>query len=273
MSNIKFDKNMSFQDYLKKFTEIRNDFIDDFFGLYTKDTTNTDFVINLDNVAKWLKTIKKVLKTTLKDSYQVNIDYTVETLAPKGPGRPEEKIMLSPSCFKRLCMMSRAKKAEEVREYFISIEDHLSKYKSFIIDGLSNIINKQTKELKPNPIITSEGVIYVLKTNEDIENVYKIGRTKNFNERLKTHQSSHPEKLEIAYVFKTDMIEEVEKCLKLALENKRYRKRKEFYEIEIDILKGLIKNCNCMSLAVKKGSKYIKNTDCKYILYLTKTNN
>jgi len=35
----------------------------------------------------------------------------------------------------------------------------------------------------------------------------------------------------------------------------------------------MCKNCNCMSLAVKKGSKYIKNTNCKYILYLTKTDN
>lgn len=266
-----FDKNMSFKDYLKKFTNINNKFVNDFFDLYDKDTTSDDFVINLDNIAKWLKTIKKVLKTTLKDSYQINIDYTVETLKPKGPGRPEEKIMLTPSCFKRLCMMSRAKKAEEVREYFLSIEDHLSRYKSYIIEGLNKIVNNQSRELKPSDNVDyNSGVIYVLKTNEDIDDVYKIGRTLNFKQRLSTHQSSHPEKLEIAYVYETDNINEVENCLKQALKNKVYRKRREFYEIEPTLLKAFIKACDCISLANKKGSKYIKNSDCKYILHITK---
>ena len=71
--HLMFDKNMSFKDYLKQYTHINNKFIDDFFGLYDKNTTNDDFVIDLDNIAKWLKTIKKVLKTTLQDSYQINI--------------------------------------------------------------------------------------------------------------------------------------------------------------------------------------------------------
>ena len=52
---------ITFRDYLKKFSSVSNKFIDDFFSLYNKDTTNDDFVINLDKVAKYLKTIKKVL--------------------------------------------------------------------------------------------------------------------------------------------------------------------------------------------------------------------
>lgn len=122
----------------------------------------------------------------------------------------------------------------------MKIEAHLDKYKNHIINALNKKIEKYEKELKPQLEITSEGVIYVLKTNEDIEGVYKIGRTKDFQARIKTHQSLHPDKLEIAYVYETENIEHVEKCLKDLLKDKAYRKRKEFYEIDLDILKTLI---------------------------------
>ena len=66
------------------------------------------------------------------------------------------------------------------------------------------------------------------------------------------------------------MIDQVESCLKNLLKTKGYRKRKEFYEIDIDILKTLIKMCECMTLSIRKKSKDIKNEECKYILMLFK---
>ena len=100
----------------------------------------------------------------------------------------------------------------------------------------------------------------------------KLVKRKNFKNRLKTHQSSHPDKLDIAYVYNTDMINEVENCIKSLLKDKAYRKRKEFYEVDIDILKQLIKNCECMSLSIRKKTKDIKDETCKYILMITKKN-
>ena len=49
---------ISLQEYLKKYSVINNKFIDDFFSLYDRNTTDNDFVINLETVAKWLKSIK-----------------------------------------------------------------------------------------------------------------------------------------------------------------------------------------------------------------------
>lgn len=185
-------------------------------------------------------------------------------------GRPSEDIMLTPTCFKRLAMMSRTAKAEEVREYFLKIEAHLEKYKNYIINAMNKKIEKYEKELKPQPTIKSEGVIYVLKTNEDIEGVYKIGRTRDFQARIKTHQSSHPDKLEIAYVYETENIEYVEKCLKDLLKDKAYRKRKEFYEIDTDILKELIVQCECLHLTARKKPGKIRNPQCRYIINIHK---
>ena len=263
--------NITLQNYLKQYSSINNKFIDDFFNLYNVKTSNDDFVINLEKVAKWLNCKKFTLNDTIKNTYQINIDYKIsKSINQKSTGRPREEVMITPNCFKRLCMMSRTEKAEEVRSYFIALEDHINKYKGYIIEGLNKKISKYEKELKPVEIQNESGSIYVLKTTETIEGVYKIGKTENFKKRLQSHQSSHPNKLDIAYVYETDMINQVESCLKNLLKDKAYRKRKEFYEIDIDILKSLIKTCECMTLSIRKKTKDIKNEECKYILMITK---
>lgn len=203
--------------------------------------------------AKWLKTTKGHLKETLVYSYVKNIDYKIKKEQSSG-GRPSELIMLSPDCFKRLTMSSKTKKADEVRTYFIELEKHIDKYKNYIIEGLDKRINtlESNQKTKLNP---KSGVIYVLKSNENIEGIYRIGRTKKFKERTEVHNSSHPDDMEIVFVYETNNIEEVENCLKSILKSKQYRKRKEFYEIDIDVLKELISGCEKLTLKVKKSVK------------------
>jgi phage anti-repressor protein len=262
-------KQINLQKYLETYSSINNIFIKDFFSLYNYDTTSSDFVINLDKIVKWLKSYRSTLKRTLVKSYTENIDYIVKLEKP-GKGRPAETVLLTPDCFKRLCMLSRTKKAEEVRSYFIELEAHLDKYKNYIISGLTDKIAKYESELKPQPAPTTSGAIYVLKTTEDVDGIYKLGRTTNFASRLKVHQSSHPDKLEIMYVYETDNIEAIERCLKTLLKDKAYRNRREFYEIDMDILKQLIKNCDCSTRLVKNKTSVLKSNDCRYILHVSK---
>jgi phage anti-repressor protein len=263
---------MDLQEYLKIYSSINNKFIEDFFSLYKNFTTSADFVIDLDKVCKWLNANKSNIKRTLLNTYTENIDYNITSGKSTG-GRPAETILLTPECFKRLSMLSKTENAEKVRTYFIQVEAHLDKYKNYIIEGLNKKIQKYETELKPTPRPKSKGVIYVLKTSEDIEGVYKIGRTKNFADRLKVHQSSHPDKLEVKYVYETDNIESVETCIKGLLKDKGYRKRKEFYEIDIDSLKILIKTCDCLSLVVKNNKQTLKSVECNYVLHISKATN
>ena len=124
----------SLQDYLKKFSLINKKFIDDFFSLYKYDTKDTEFVIDLEVLTDWLGAAKATIKDTLKKSYSKNIDYTVKVIKTGANGRPSEKVMLTPDCMKRLCMVSKTKKAEEVRSYFIELEKHIDKYKDIIVE-------------------------------------------------------------------------------------------------------------------------------------------
>jgi hypothetical protein len=60
---------MNLIDFLKTYTKINNEFIDDFFSLYdSKDKYN--FSINIDAITKWFAIRKDTIKDTLVNSYK-----------------------------------------------------------------------------------------------------------------------------------------------------------------------------------------------------------
>jgi phage anti-repressor protein len=245
---------ISFQEFLYKFSSVNNKFIGDFFSLYTENTKDTDFVVDFDNIAKWLHVRKDSIKRTLIESYRINIDYTIKEQKLETAGRPSEKILLTPDCFKHICMLTRSPKGKEVRAYYIQLEKHLDKYKTNIINDLRKENEILKKDLKPLEIPKDHGVIYVLKTDNDVElkDIYKIGSSTDFKSRLLTHQTSHVHNVKVEYVYKTNNVKGVERCLKAILHERQYRKRKEFYQIEIDDLKEIIDNCGNSLNILKK---------------------
>lgn len=270
---------LSLQEYLKKFSSINNHFIDDFFSLYNENTNDDDFVINFEISAKWLNIRKDSLKRTLIESYRKNIDYKTTIEKSNSAGRPTEIIYLTPDCFKRLCMLTKSEKGEEVRSYYIQLEKHIDRYKDNIINDLRNRVKILERNMKPIDIPKNEGVIYVLKTPEDValKDVYKIGSTEDFKTRLTTHHTSHADNVEVKHVYKTNDAKGVERCLKAVLKEKQYRKRKEFYEIDLDSLKDIISKCGDVLSLVKK-TKITKSgggnkNDGKYYIYLHKLQN
>ena len=245
---------ISLQDYLKRFSSVSNKFIDDFFGLFDENTSEDDFVIDIDAVSTWLSILRGNIKKTLSETYRKNIDYKITINKPTTAGRPSEKIMLTPDCFKRICMLTKSSKGEEVRSYYIQLEKHLDKYKDNIINDLRSRIKVLENDLKPLEIPKDRGVIYVLKTDNDValKDIYKIGSSTDFKSRLLTHQSSHVDNVKVEHVYETTDVKGVERCLKAILQERQYRKRKEFYQIEIDDLKKIIDNCGNSLTLLKK---------------------
>ena len=81
-------------------------------------------------------------------------------------------------------MLSRTKKAEEeVRSYFIDIEKHINKYKDHIIEALNKKIDVLDNNQKTILDVKS-GVLYVLKTDLGIDDVYKLGKSKKFKKNV-----------------------------------------------------------------------------------------
>ena len=62
-------------------------------------------------------------------------------------------------------------------------------------------------------------------------------------------------------------INSVENCVKNACRKHQYRKYKEVYQVNIDIIKDVVSNCGKISenIQIKEGSK-----DNKYYLHISK---
>lgn len=226
-----------------------------FFKLFNYESIeNTEKIVNADNVIKWLEIHKHNLKKTLKKSYIKDVDYTItKTQKLKGRGgQKNEIIMMTIDCFKMICQSTQSKKGKEVRRYFIEVEKLLNKYKSYLIEGLENKISLLQKSRKPK-INPEKGIIYIFRTPDTPENnLYKIGRTVNLKKRLQSHSSGLSEDINILFIQEVDDIVKIEKCAKEAMKKYQFRKYKEVYQVNIDIIKYVIENCDKFHTILEK---------------------
>lgn len=87
--------------------------------------------VKTEHVANWLETNKSNLVGHL---HVEGVDYIVEKVektARPGPpvkqgGNNYKKVLLTPRCFKRICMLSRTRQGDAVRDYFLDVESRLS---------------------------------------------------------------------------------------------------------------------------------------------------
>jgi hypothetical protein len=232
---------MKLIEFLKTYTKINNTFIDDFFSLYdSRDKYN--FSIDIDIIAKWFEMRKDHIKKTLKESYIKNIDYKIIKSESNGlKGKPKEIILLTPKCFKLMAMQSRTKKAIQVREYYYELEQVIDQYKEYIIKGLEEKISKLENNQKPK-INPSKGILYIIETSDGLGH-YKVGKTKNLKQRLKQYNGDKKDDIIPLYIYETDDIDNIEKCVKIYAKKYQYRKYKEVYKADINMLKDLINDC------------------------------
>jgi hypothetical protein len=112
-----------------KFTETEQQlFVASFYG-FLKYDPNNDFVIDLDDVWKWLDfSTKQKSKMLLEAQFVKDTDYIIllnlqvkQSDHTRG-GHNKEIIMLNVSTFKRFCLKAGTKKADEIHEYYIKLE-------------------------------------------------------------------------------------------------------------------------------------------------------
>jgi phage anti-repressor protein len=170
-----------------------------------------------------------------------------------------------------ICQSTQSKKGKEVRKYFIEVEKLLNKYKSYVIEGLENKISKLEKSRKPK-INPKKGIIYVFRTPDTPENnLYKIGRTINLKKRLQSHSSGLSENINMIFFQEVDDIVKIEKCAKEVMKKYKFRKYKEVYQVNIDIIKYIIENCDKFHTVLdkiieKENPKNLENT--KIFMYI-----
>lgn len=236
------------KEFIKQHTTIPEWFVDEYIDMVPITALQTDAVVDLDVVARWLNSAKRTLFTTLRSGYKVNIDYIIVKAKPerstKYGGNNYKKILLTPDCFKRLCMLSRAKNAEFVRSYYLALEGLLFKYHQQMLKGMQHEIDALEKSKANKSAELSMGYIYVIRASDKKDSVYKIGRSKNLLTRLRTYQSGKLEDIEVVFKWRTDDLKSMENCVKSFLDKERHTKYKEIYRANLEMIKMIIQKCD-----------------------------
>jgi phage anti-repressor protein/predicted GIY-YIG superfamily endonuclease len=265
---------MKITEFLKKYSLIDNKFIDDFYTFYDEGKNEYDFTIKLDLVATWLNVRKDDLKRLLISNFNKNVDYTEKKVSGlKGTGVNNRiDVLLTYTCSKLLCMISKSEKASIIRNFYIELEKLIITYK----DNIVNDLNKQLGIQQDNKEIIKKndntGLIYILKVEDK---TYKIGTSYQLKKRMKQYNVGRIDELPIVYVFKCDNIKEVEKCIKQNLEDYKLKKHKnnEIFKVDENFIKDTIIYCNKKSIKLKQNKKlFNSDKDTNWLIIIDKKN-
>ena len=211
------------------------------FYCYLKYDYKNDFVIDLDNIWKWLDFSQKdAAKRLIDKNFYINKDYKIFAPQVGGAkkdargGHNKEIIMLNVETFKKFCLKAGTKKADEIHDYFIKLENimfEITKEECDILkqqlQQIEDIKNKETeqklikqKELDNEKFLLKEydnigNIIYIIKvkTNDDGTYIVKIGHsTKGIKERYQECKQKHKNIL-LLNCFQVDKSYEFEQFL------------------------------------------------------------
>jgi phage anti-repressor protein len=145
------------------------------FYCYLNYDTKKDFVVDLDDVWKWMGFSKKYYaNTVLTKHFTEKTDYinlaTADAVArsddEKWGGQNIKKIMMTIKCFKSLCLKAQTKKASEIHEYYLKMEEVLHevieeegtelKYK---MEEQKRLLDQKTEELRVTPELEKHRIL------------------------------------------------------------------------------------------------------------------
>ena len=159
-----------------KFTSYEQQLFLSSFYCYLKYDKINDFVINLDDIWEWLGFSQKVnAKRLIQNQFIVNKDYKCllfrkeeqmfitnndedeivlhpkKELKSSRGGHNRETIMMNVKTFKKFCLKAGTKKADEIHDYFIKLEESLHEIleeESNELKILHEVLEEETTELK-----------------------------------------------------------------------------------------------------------------------------
>lgn len=229
--------------FLKKYTSISSTFIDKYCSFY--DLCKKDkFGINVDLVVKYLEyTDSKRFYRRFRKTYTLNEDYVIKKNAVKA--EKDVKLVeyfITIECFEKICMLSRSKMGNSVRDYFITLRQFINYYKNHIADTINHMA-------KPGKCV------YIILANKN-KNIQKIGRTENLRNRLRSYVTGKETHPDVKFIMLVDDAESVENCVKTLMKKYRFKNSQELYKVNIDALKNALFNC---ALAIKQIDQIVKN--------------
>jgi hypothetical protein len=209
------------------------------FYCYINYDKNIDYIIDLDDVWKWLGFNQKVKALALLEkNFTINLDYKnlafpvgkASLECDKWGGQNKKKIHLTIKCFKLLCLKAGTKKASEIHEYYLKLEEILHEtineecyelkqqleQKEIII---STTIKEKQAEVEQAFIsqfpVNTECIYFgtIDNTNENGEKLTKFGHTNDLAHRVSYHHK-HYNNFILKNAFKVQNKVEIENLIK-----------------------------------------------------------
>ena len=217
----------------QEFTDSQQRLFVSSFYCYLNHDQNKDFVVDLDNVWKWLGFSRKdKAKRLLEQNFKENIDYCVAGSCPeKGNAsdsisngeKVKQEVMMSVRTFKKLCLKARTSKADEIHDYFIMLENIIN---DLIMEESTDLQKKlQVKDLqKENTLISNfnrKAIVYIGLVES---NIIKFGYTDNIEQRLKSHKREICNNFTFEYVYESVYNREIERFIKKKLKERIFSK-------------------------------------------------
>ena len=257
--------------FLMKIKENFNDnqqqlFVASFYCFLNYDKKN-DFVIDFDNVWKWLGFSRKDnSKRLLEKFFTIDIDYKVALLQSverkNEGGFNKETIMLNINTFKKFCLKADTKKADEVHDYYVKLEELLqetvndestelrlqlsnkeeekNKLEEEHKKSINEIekLNKQLhKRYEPRIITEEKFVIYLLVAYINGKTIYIIGKTADITKRYRSYRLKgilmHEEDIKLVYYKScrsSIILNQVESCVILNMSEYIVEGTREVFE-------------------------------------------
>ena len=247
----------------KLLTKIKNNFTDTeqqlfvaSFYCFLNYSQRNDFVINLDNIWKWLGFSSKYnSKRLLEKNFKLDIDYKILLLQNAEQdiythgGNNKETILLTIRTFKLFCLKAGTEKAAQIHEYYIKMEETLQEVIQEESDELKLQLENKDKELekkdKEKDKIREKTLIEQFPNNAQCvyygiidnlsqsgEKLIKFGNSNNLKNRVVRHKDTYSN-FTLVNAFKVENKLQIENAIKenqilnkrqreLTINNKKY---------------------------------------------------
>ena len=227
-----------------KFTDTEQQLFVGSFYCFLNYNQREDFVIDLDNVWKWIGfSTKQKAKMLLEkhfvndDDYKFILNHQVKQDTQTHGGHNKETILMNIRTFKLFCLKAGTKKAEQIHEYYIKLEETLQEVIQEESDELKLQLENKENELKckeselekkdneknrirektliENFPSNQQCVYYGLVDNvsDNNEKLVKFGNSNNLKNRVCNHKDTYSN-FRLINAFKVENKLQIENAMK-----------------------------------------------------------
>ena len=255
-----------------KFTETEQQIFVASFYSFLNYNSKRDYVVDLDDVWKWVGYSNKAhSKNLLEKNFIINKDYKCLLTKPREQssqtrgGHNKETYMLNIETFKKFCLKAGTKKADEIHDYYIKLEETLQEVVNEESDELKIqlVIKEKELEIKDKELQKSETQVEKIRERtlleqfgpnvqcvyygiiDDVsdtnEKLIKFGNSNNLRSRVLQHKDTYTN-FRLMKAFKVENKLQIENAIKehpLFIEHQRNIMIKGKKYIELISLNGV----------------------------------